>query len=104
MGSTVGFVCLGYSYVVHLVVPKILKAKFSRQLFVVTHNANIPVLGDADYVIKMENRPREEGSRSCVVAKAGCFEADGVTQALIELEGGPQAFQFRQHRYGLPRA
>jgi DNA repair exonuclease SbcCD ATPase subunit len=93
---------LGYNYVVHLVVPKILQAKFSRQLLVVTHNANIPVLGDADYVIKMENRPRPEGGRTCVVATEGCFESNAVTRALIELEGGERAFQFRQHRYEIP--
>jgi hypothetical protein len=94
---------LGYAYVVHLVVPRILRAKFSRQLLVVSHNANIPVLGDADFVIKMENRPRAEGGRSCVVAQAGCFEDAGITRALVELEGGTQAFQFRRHRYALPR-
>jgi hypothetical protein len=93
---------LGYNYVVHLVVPKILQAKFSRQILIVTHNANIPVLGDADYVIKMENRPRPEGGRTCVIATQGCFESKAVTQALIELEGGERAFQFRQHRYAIP--
>ncbi|MBI3028911.1 MAG: AAA family ATPase [Candidatus Rokubacteria bacterium] len=94
---------LGYSYVVHLIVPKILRAKFTRQLLVVTHNANIPVLGDGDYVTKMENRPRDGGGRECVVAEAGCFESHRVTAALLELEGGVQAFKFRQHRYSLPR-
>jgi hypothetical protein len=96
---------LGYSYVVHLIVPKILQAKFGRQLLVVTHNANIPVLGDADYVTKMENRPHPDPARArqCVVAAEGCFESLNVTQSLIELEGGQQAFRFRQHRYALPR-
>jgi hypothetical protein len=96
---------LGYSYVVHLIVPKILQAKFSRQLLVVTHNANIPVLGDADYVTKMENRPHSDPARArqCVIAAAGCFESPDITDSLIELEGGQQAFQFRQHRYALPR-
>ena len=95
---------LGYSYVVHLIVPKILQAKFSRQLLVVTHNANVPVLGDADLVIKMENHPISENDRRCVAAVTGCFENAGVTAALLELEGGPQAFQYRQYRYAIPRA
>jgi DNA repair ATPase RecN len=93
---------LGYNYVVHLIVPKILDAKFSRQLLVITHNANIPVLGDADYVIKMENRPGGEGHRKCLIAASGCFENIPVTKALIELEGGERAFEFRQHRYAMP--
>src|SRR5262249_30690637 len=95
---------LGYSYVVHLIVPKIIEAKFSRQLLVVTHNANIPVLGDADYVLKMENRPQGESGRVCVVATEGCFESAVVTKALIELEGGERAFEFRLHRYAMPRS
>jgi hypothetical protein len=93
---------LGYSYVVHLIVPKILEAKASRQLIMVTHNANVPVLGDADYVTQMENRPQEDGGRRCIAATVGSFETPAVTKALVELEGGPAAFQFRQHRYGLP--
>jgi hypothetical protein len=93
---------LGYNYVVHLIVPKILDAKFSRQLLVVTHNANIPVLGDADYVTKMENRPHPATGRMCVVAGCGCFESSEITKALVELEGGRRAFEFRQHRYAMP--
>ena len=93
---------LGYSYVVHLIVPKILKAKFSRQILVVTHNANIPVLGDADHVTKMENRPRPDSGRTCVIADAGGFESPAITKALIELEGGQRAFNFRRFRYAIP--
>ena len=93
---------LGYSFVVHLVVPKILQAKAHRQLLIITHNANIPVLGDADHVCKMENQPLADGGRRCIVAEAGCFESSSITRALVELEGGPRAFQFRQYRYSLP--
>jgi hypothetical protein len=93
---------LGYNFVVHLVVPKMLKAKFLRQLLVVTLEANIPVLGDADVVLKMENKPAGT-SRQCVAAASGCFESPQITAALLELEGGEQAFQFRQHRYRLAR-
>jgi hypothetical protein len=92
---------LGYGYVVNLIVPKVLEAKFLRQLLVVTHVANIPVLGDADYVVKMENRPCETLGRQCVVAAEGCFERLEVTKAVVQLEGGEQAFRFRQHRYSL---
>ena len=76
--------------------------KAARQLIVVTHNANIPVLGDADQITRMENRPGTNGSRECVVEETGCFENPKVTSALLELEGGPQAFRFRHHRYALP--
>jgi ABC-type cobalamin/Fe3+-siderophores transport system ATPase subunit len=94
---------LGYNYVVHLVVPKILETKGTRQILVITHNANIPVLGDADYVLKMENKPLETGDRRCFVEHEGCFESANITYALMELDGGRQAFEFRQYRYALPR-
>jgi len=94
---------LGYRFVVHRIIPKVLQAKFARQLLVVTHNANVPVLGDADYILRMENRPRSTSGRECVVAVEGGFESNDVTHALLELEGGEEAFKFRQHRYGLRR-
>jgi hypothetical protein len=94
---------LGYNYVVHLVVPKILETKGARQILVITHNANVPVLGDADFVLKMENQPLETGGRRCFVEHAGCFESAAITYALMELDGGRQAFEFRQYRYALPR-
>ncbi len=94
---------LGYYYVVNLIVPKILGAKFQRQLLVVTHVANIPVLGDADYVVKMENRPHPDTGRKCVVVAEGCFEKSEITSAVVQLEGGEQAFRFRQHRYSLTK-
>ena len=94
---------LGYNYVVNLIVPKILQAKFGRQMLVITHNANVPVLGDADFVIKMENKPKATGGRQCLVAEQGCFESPAVTATLLELEGGKRAFEFRRHRYDLAR-
>jgi len=92
---------LGYDYVVHLVVPAILGAKQSRQVLVVTHNANIAVLGDTDYVCKLENHPSGDGARHCSAKVAGAFEDGAVIRALLDLEGGQRAFQFRLHRYSL---
>lgn len=92
---------LGYNYVVNLIAPKILQAKSSRQMLIVTHNANVPVLGDADYVIKMENKAKPEGGRQCIVAESGSFESAAITSTLLELEGGKRAFDFRRHRYSL---
>ncbi|MBS1877204.1 MAG: hypothetical protein JSU00_28590 [Acidobacteria bacterium] len=92
---------LGYSYVVNLIVPKILRAKLERQMLIITHNANVPVLGDADLVVKMENKPNPDGGRECIVAQQGCFESKQITATLLELEGGRRAFEFRQHRYAL---
>ena len=76
---------------------------FTRELLSISHNANVPVLGDADYVLKLENMPQKRGGRPCVVRCAGCFESKEITAALLELDGGRTAFEFRQHRYALPR-
>ena len=95
---------LGYDYVVHLVVPALLGAKATRQVIVVTHNANIAVLGDSDYVCKLDNQPRPGGGRHCCTGVSGCFENPQVTKAMLDLEGGQRAFQFRLHRYALEKA
>ncbi|MGD0499069.1 MAG: AAA family ATPase [Bryobacteraceae bacterium] len=92
---------LGYNYVVNLIVPKILQAKLRRQMLVISHNANVPVLGDADFVVKMQNNPSPAGGRQCVIAEQGCFESSAITATLMELEGGRRAFELRQHRYAL---
>ena len=66
-----------------------------RQLIFVTHNANIPVLGDAGRVTVMEmDGPRE--ARPC---QSG--SVDLMKDSIIKiLEGGKAAFNSRQARYG----
>jgi hypothetical protein len=63
-----------------------------------THNANVPVLGDAELIIAMESdgttgRPASGGIGSL---------DDSTIRQLAEnlLEGGPAAFNARQHLYG----
>jgi hypothetical protein len=69
--------------------------KTKRQLVFVTHNANIPVLGDADRVIvmSMENPTK--------AAKPHTGTVDEMKDAILALlEGGAEAFRQRQRRYG----
>jgi len=42
-----------------LIVDRLKKAKENRQLIVVTHNANIPVNGDAEYIISMDTESKK---------------------------------------------
>jgi DNA repair ATPase RecN len=66
-----------------------------RQLIFVTHNANIPVLGEAEQVTVMEM----DGPRQALPCQSG--SVDGMKDAIIRLlEGGKEAFKGRQHRYG----
>jgi DNA repair ATPase RecN len=93
---------LGYSYIVNKIVPKILKAKTERQVILISHNANIPVLADAEFIVKIRNDPVESQSR-CSIEQAGTFAQESVCNKLLELEGGERAFQIRQYRYAIPR-
>jgi ABC-type cobalamin/Fe3+-siderophores transport system ATPase subunit/predicted nuclease with TOPRIM domain len=66
-----------------------------RQVIVATHNANIPILGDAELVVALD----AEADRGMVLA-AGGFENPVVAEkARHILEGGDEAFRARQRRY-----
>ena len=64
-------------------------------MIVATHNANIPILGDAEMVIALD-----AGANKGRVLAAGGLEDPAVTeQARHILEGGDEAFRARQRRY-----
>jgi DNA repair ATPase RecN len=66
-----------------------------RQLIFVTHNANIPVLGNAECVVVMEM----EGPRKALPCRSG--SVDAMKESIITLlEGGKAAFKSRQEKYG----
>ena len=93
---------LGYGYIVNKIVPKILEAKKERQVILISHNANIPVLADAEYLVKIRNDPIEAHSK-CTIEESGTFAQQTMCDKLLELEGGERAFQIRQYRYAIPR-
>ena len=71
----------------------ILPTKLKRQLLFVTHNANIPVLGDAERVVVLHS----DGSRAKKLAEG---TVDACRSPIIDLlEGGEMAFQMRRDRY-----
>lgn len=75
-------------------VKRIRELKRTRQLVFVTHNANIPVLGDADRVIMMSM----VNARLAATPVAGTV--DEMKKAILDiLEGGAVAFQERRKRY-----
>lgn len=78
-----------------LVVEKIKKIKEKRQIIVITHNANIPVIGDAEYVISMDSN-----SRYLNIHTKGVLENSEVKQEICDImEGGEDAFKLRALRY-----
>jgi len=93
---------LGYSYIVNKIVPKILDSKAERQIILISHNANIPVLADAEFLMKVRNDPIESKSK-CSIDTSGTFADENICTKVLELEGGERAFQVRQYRYAIPR-
>jgi hypothetical protein len=80
------------------VVPKMREEKQRRQFLFASHNANIPVLGDAELILGL--RARE--SRAEIPPEwVGSIDSPSV-QKLVEetLEGGREAFETRRLKYG----
>ena len=67
----------------------------ARQVIVATHNANIPVLGDAELIVALN----ADAERSRVEAIGGFEDSDVASYARRILEGGEDAFRARQRRY-----
>lgn len=80
------------------VVPRMREAKRKRQFVFSTHNANIPVLGDAELILGLsasgdnaEIRPSHRGS----------IDSNSVRDLVEDvLEGGKDAFETRRRKYG----
>lgn len=66
-----------------------------RQVIVATHNANIPVLGDAELVLALD----AVAKRSRILASGGFEDPQVAAYAREILEGGDEAFKARHKRY-----
>jgi len=66
------------------------------QLLFSTHNANIPVLGAADFVVQLGS----DGRRGFPMASGGLADAQVVHAISSVMEGGAAAFQQRANFYG----
>lgn len=78
-------------------VVKILREmKGKRQLFIATHNANIPVLGDSELVLVLETK-----NEKCVINNRGSIDKEDIkTDVKNIMEGGEEAFRIRAEKYG----
>jgi hypothetical protein len=80
-------------FIFETVVGNIVRARQGRQLVFITHNPNIPVLGDAGRVAVMES-DGDHGSMARIGDVDECRE-----QIITLLEGGAEAFRQRGNRY-----
>ena len=84
------------------VVPKLRDEKRRRQFVFATHNANIPVLGDAELIAALQvsgeaGRGHAEIPKEC----EGSIDSRRVRELVEEiLEGGREAFEMRRLKYG----
>lgn len=73
-----------------------------RQFLFATHNANIPVLGDAELILGLSaSGDADSGSARAVPEHMGSIDARPVRELIQELlEGGEDAFERRRRKYG----
>jgi len=84
------------------IVPKMREEKRRRQFLFATHNANIPVLGDAELIVGLSAAGEaERGKAQMPPEHMGSIDARPVREIVEEiLEGGKEAFEMRRLKYG----
>ena len=89
-------------FIMSAVVPRIRREKWFRQFVFSTHNANLPVLGDAEMVLGLSDA-EEAGDSGAKIAPEhmGAIDVSSVRELIEEvLEGGREAFENRRRKYG----
>ncbi|MEJ5238640.1 MAG: AAA family ATPase [Limisphaera sp.] len=85
------------------IVPKMREAKRRRQFIFATHNANIPVLGDAELILGLNasGEAGQDGRATIPKEHMASIDARSVRELVEEvLEGGREAFELRRLKYG----
>lgn len=86
---------LDSNFIYRDLVPLLRRVKEHRQIIVATHNANLPVNGDAELIYALEAR----GDHGYLRA-AGGLDRPAVTQAVLDImEGSREAFRRRREKY-----
>ena len=80
------------------VVPRMRSEKRRRQFLFSTHNANVPVLGDAELIVGIST---SGASARILPEHVGSIDSSTVREMVEEiLEGGKDAFETRRLKYG----
>ena len=90
-------------FIVKDVVPSLRKTKSDRQYLFATHNANVPVLADAELIVGLTADEAAGSAGRGRVQPEHCGSIDRKSvRDLVErqLEGGRDAFEERRRRYG----
>ena len=85
---------LDNTLIYELLVTRFREEKFKRQMIVVTHNPNIVVHGDAEFVVSLNVRHGET-----LIERQGGLQEEYVRDEICRvMEGGREAFETRYHR------
>jgi ABC-type lipoprotein export system ATPase subunit len=88
---------LDNAFIADHIVNELRRSKTKRQFIFATHNANIPVFGDAEWIGVLHE---EEGHAK--LCASGSIDTPDVKEfAASILEGGKEAFTHRREKYGL---
>jgi hypothetical protein len=90
-------------FIMESVVPRMREEKRRRQFVFTTHNANIPVLGDAELIVGLSysGESEQEGKARMLKEHMGSIDNRSVRELVEEvLEGGREAFEMRRLKYG----
>ena len=84
------------------IVPELKKEKRKRQFVFATHNANIPVLGDAELIVGITPDGEAGAGQSRIEREhVGSVDSPSVRHIVEDiLEGGKEAFERRRAKYG----
>ncbi|MFF9563950.1 TrlF family AAA-like ATPase [Leifsonia sp. NPDC014704] len=97
---------LDTEWISELVVRQLRASRWTRQVIVVTHNANIPVNADAERVVVLENKSdaihvrTSQSETGMPIEHVGALENELVRSDIQRImEGGVEAFVRRERRY-----
>jgi DNA-binding transcriptional regulator YiaG len=84
------------------IVPLMREEKCRRQFVFSTHNANIPVLGDAELILGLTaSGEGNEGQAKIIPQHMGSIDTQAVRELVEDiLEGGKASFEMRRSKYG----
>ena len=89
---------LDNAFIAERIVTELRKAKLSRQFLFATHNANIPVFGDAEWIGVLSV---EDNQGRILPDQQGAIDLPSIQQLAADiLEGGKSAFNQRREKYG----
>ncbi len=88
---------LDSEFIYRTLVPVLRRAKERRQVIVVTHNANIAVLGDAEQIIVLKSN----ADQGMIVSRGSIDHPTTRDHACAILEGSEEAFRRRARIYGV---